>query len=74
MHESELILPHCRFIYEKPGTHNGIAELLEIFGSIVNGFTVPLKDEHKTFLLKVCIASGSVLGWDWGNDDYCYHC
>ncbi|KAF7456198.1 serine/threonine protein phosphatase 2A [Cryptosporidium felis] len=30
--------------------YNGIAELLEIFVSIVNGFTVPLKEEHKVFL------------------------
>eukprot|EP00042_Codosiga_hollandica_P019621 m.61155 g.61155 ORF g.61155 m.61155 type:complete len:586 (-) comp49424_c0_seq1:328-2085(-) len=44
-----------KFIFEKPGTHNGIAELLEIFGSIVNGFTLPLKEEHKTFLMKVLL-------------------
>jgi len=43
----------ARFIYEQPGTHNGIAELLEILGSIVNGFAVPLKDEHTLFLKKV---------------------
>lgn len=30
--------------------HNGIAELLEILGSIINGFALPLKDEHKQFL------------------------
>ena len=33
--------------------HNGIAELLEILGSIINGFALPLKDEHKVFLIKV---------------------
>ena len=27
--------------------HNGISELLEILGSIANGFAVPLKEEHK---------------------------
>ncbi len=27
--------------------HNGIAELLEILGSIINGFAQPLKEEHK---------------------------
>jgi len=32
--------------------HNGIAELLEILGSIINGFTKPLKEEHKEFLLQ----------------------
>lgn len=41
-----------RFVYETEH-HNGIAELLEILGSIINGFALPLKEEHKTFLLKV---------------------
>ena len=41
-----------RFIYETEH-HNGIAELLEILGSIINGFALPLKEEHKVFLLKV---------------------
>ncbi len=40
------------FIYETE-RHNGVAELLEILGSIINGFALPLKAEHKTFLLKV---------------------
>ncbi|KAG0229060.1 hypothetical protein BGW42_001829 [Actinomortierella wolfii] len=43
-----------QFIYEKE-RHNGIAELLEILGSIINGFALPLKEEHKTFLTKVLI-------------------
>jgi len=38
-----------RFIFETE-RHNGIAELLEILGSIINGFALPLKDEHKLFL------------------------
>lgn len=33
----------------------GIAELLEIWGTIINGFTVPLKEEHKLFLMRVLI-------------------
>ncbi|KAH9517629.1 Serine/threonine-protein phosphatase 2A 56 kDa regulatory subunit gamma isoform [Dermatophagoides farinae] len=41
-----------RFIYETE-RHNGIAELLEILGSIINGFSLPVKEEHKVFLLKV---------------------
>ncbi len=41
-----------RFVYETE-RHNGVAELLEILGSIINGFALPLKEEHKTFLLKV---------------------
>lgn len=40
------------FIYDTE-RHNGIAELLEILGSIINGFALPLKQEHKTFLKKV---------------------
>jgi serine/threonine-protein phosphatase 2A regulatory subunit B' len=43
-----------RFIYETE-RHNGIAELLEILGSIINGFALPLKDEHKHFLIKVLL-------------------
>lgn len=42
------------FIYENE-RHNGIAELLEILGSIINGFALPLKDEHKVFLTKVLL-------------------
>jgi serine/threonine-protein phosphatase 2A regulatory subunit B' len=30
--------------------HNGVAELLEILGSIINGFALPLKEEHKVAL------------------------
>ncbi|XP_031565319.1 serine/threonine-protein phosphatase 2A 56 kDa regulatory subunit gamma isoform-like [Actinia tenebrosa] len=41
-----------RFIYETE-RHNGVAELLEILGSIINGFALPLKEEHKCFLIKV---------------------
>ncbi|KAJ2763832.1 serine/threonine-protein phosphatase 2A 56 kDa regulatory subunit delta isoform, partial [Coemansia nantahalensis] len=43
-----------QFIYETQ-RHNGIAELLEILGSIINGFTVPLKDEHISFLHRVLL-------------------
>lgn len=35
-----------KFIYETE-RHNGVAELLEILGSIINGFALPLKEEHK---------------------------
>ncbi|KAL9667219.1 hypothetical protein QQ045_001569 [Rhodiola kirilowii] len=42
------------FIYETE-KHNGIAELLEILGSIVNGFAMPLKEEHKLFLIRALI-------------------
>lgn len=43
-----------RFVYENE-RHNGIAELLEILGSIINGFALPLKEEHKLFLTKVLL-------------------
>ncbi|XP_070576514.1 serine/threonine-protein phosphatase 2A 56 kDa regulatory subunit gamma isoform-like isoform X4 [Ptychodera flava] len=43
-----------RFIFETEH-HNGVAELLEILGSIINGFALPLKEEHKVFLLKVLL-------------------
>ncbi|WOG98828.1 hypothetical protein DCAR_0418173 [Daucus carota subsp. sativus] len=42
------------FIFET-GHHNGIAELLEILGSIINGFALPLKEEHKLFLVRALI-------------------
>ncbi|KAG8657424.1 serine/threonine protein phosphatase 2A 57 kDa regulatory subunit B' kappa isoform isoform X1 [Manihot esculenta] len=42
------------FIFETE-SHNGIAELLEIFGSVVSGFALPLKEEHKMFLWRALI-------------------
>ncbi|KAM3163328.1 Serine/threonine-protein phosphatase 2A 56 kDa regulatory subunit [Lachancea thermotolerans] len=41
-----------QFVYETE-RFNGIAELLEILGSIINGFALPLKEEHKVFLVRV---------------------
>ncbi|CAK9858520.1 unnamed protein product [Sphagnum jensenii] len=43
-----------QFIFETE-KHNGIAELLEILGSIINGFALPLKEEHKLFLARALI-------------------
>ncbi|PSS01851.1 Serine/threonine protein like [Actinidia chinensis var. chinensis] len=43
-----------RFVFETE-RHNGIAELLEIFGSVITGFAVPLKEEHKMFLWRSLI-------------------
>jgi len=42
------------FIYETE-KHNGIAEMLEILGSIINGFALPLKEEHKIFLMRALV-------------------
>ena len=50
-----------RFVYETE-RHNGVAELLEILGSIINGFALPLKEEHKIFLLKVLMPLHKVRG------------
>ncbi|KAF7841326.1 serine/threonine protein phosphatase 2A 57 kDa regulatory subunit B' beta isoform-like [Senna tora] len=35
--------------------HCGVAELLEIWGTIIDGFGVPLKEEHRLFLMRVLI-------------------
>ncbi|PGH01394.1 hypothetical protein AJ79_07935 [Helicocarpus griseus UAMH5409] len=43
-----------QFMYETE-RFNGVAELLEILGSIINGFALPLKEEHKLFLTRVLI-------------------
>ncbi|XP_050386361.1 serine/threonine protein phosphatase 2A 57 kDa regulatory subunit B' beta isoform-like [Argentina anserina] len=43
-----------RFIFETQ-RHCGIGELLEILGSIINGFALPMKEEHKLFLLRALI-------------------
>lgn len=43
-----------RFVFETE-KHNGIAELLEIFGSVISGFALPLKKEHKMFLLRALV-------------------
>lgn len=43
-----------QFIYEGE-TVRGIAELLDILGSIIDGFVLPLKEEHKTLLTRVLV-------------------
>ncbi|KAL7112119.1 hypothetical protein ACP275_05G132300 [Erythranthe tilingii] len=43
-----------RFVFETE-KHNGIAELLEIFGSVITGFALPLKEEHKIFFSRALI-------------------
>ena len=43
-----------RFVYETE-RHNGLSEMLEILGSIINGFAVPLKPEHTQFLMQVLV-------------------
>lgn len=43
-----------RFVFETE-RHNGIGELLEILGSIINGFAMPLKREHLQFLVRALV-------------------
>lgn len=43
-----------QFVFETE-KHNGIAEFLEVLGSIINGFALPLKEEHKLFLVRTMI-------------------
>ena len=43
-----------QFIFETE-KHNGIAKLLEILGSIISGFVLPMKEEHKLFLVQAPI-------------------
>ncbi|CAI9766200.1 unnamed protein product [Fraxinus pennsylvanica] len=43
-----------RFLFETE-RYCGIGELLEILGSIINGFALPMKEEHKLFLVRTLI-------------------
>ncbi|ESW33255.1 hypothetical protein PHAVU_001G055500 [Phaseolus vulgaris] len=43
-----------RFVFETE-KHSGIGELLEIFGSVITGFALPLKEEHKIFMWRVLV-------------------
>ncbi|XP_051116400.1 serine/threonine protein phosphatase 2A 57 kDa regulatory subunit B' beta isoform-like isoform X2 [Andrographis paniculata] len=43
-----------RFIFEM-ARYNGIIELLEILGSIITGYVLPMKEEHKLFLVRILI-------------------
>lgn len=52
--------------------HNGIAEILEIWGSIINGFAVPLKEEHKVFLKRILIPLHKAKGMQGFNKQLAY--
>ncbi|KAL9173706.1 hypothetical protein ABFS82_02G005800 [Erythranthe guttata] len=43
------------YIFGGDEKHCGIGDLLEIWGTIINGFSVPLKEEHKFFLMRVLV-------------------
>ncbi|KAI8394001.1 protein phosphatase 2A regulatory B subunit [Radiomyces spectabilis] len=61
-----------QFIYETE-RFNGVAELLEILGSIINGFALPLKEEHRIFLSRVLMPlhKPSTLAMYHPQLDYC---
>eukprot|EP00746_Dinoflagellata_sp_MGD_P154546 gnl/MRDRNA2_/MRDRNA2_84886_c0_seq2.p1 gnl/MRDRNA2_/MRDRNA2_84886_c0~~gnl/MRDRNA2_/MRDRNA2_84886_c0_seq2.p1 ORF type:complete len:473 (+),score=80.60 gnl/MRDRNA2_/MRDRNA2_84886_c0_seq2:94-1512(+) len=52
--------------------HNGIGELLEILGSIINGFALPLKDEHRSFLIQALIPLHKVKSLAMFHQQLCY--
>ncbi|KAL7109318.1 hypothetical protein ACP275_06G168900 [Erythranthe tilingii] len=43
-----------RFVFETE-RYSGVGELLEILGSIINGFALPMKEEHKLFLVRALV-------------------
>ena len=43
------------FVLEAPGAHNGIGAMLEILASVINGFAVPIKEEHKATLVRALL-------------------
>ncbi|KAG6413540.1 hypothetical protein SASPL_126254 [Salvia splendens] len=47
---NDIFLHHT---FEGDERHAGIGDLLEICGTIINGFSVPLKEEHRIFLMRV---------------------
>lgn len=51
------------FLYERK-EHNGIAELLEILASIINGFTIPIRSEHKQSLERSLIPLHKMRSYD----------
>ncbi|KAE8671649.1 Serine/threonine protein phosphatase 2A 57 kDa regulatory subunit B' beta isoform [Hibiscus syriacus] len=46
---------YIKMVHIRNREHCGVGELLEILGSIINGFTVPIKEEYRLFLTKTLI-------------------
>ncbi|XP_047310435.1 serine/threonine protein phosphatase 2A 57 kDa regulatory subunit B' beta isoform-like [Impatiens glandulifera] len=44
-----------KYVFETDQRHCGLVELLEIIGSIINGLALPMKEEHKLFLVRALI-------------------
>ncbi|KAI9156146.1 hypothetical protein LWI28_001282 [Acer negundo] len=60
-----------RFIFETE-RHSGIGELLEILGSIINGFALPMKEEHKLFLVRVLLPLHKPKNMSWYHQQLSY--
>ena len=48
----------CNVFFEtvlEGGEHRGVAELLEVLSSIINGFAVPIKGEHRAMLVRALL-------------------
>lgn len=51
------------FVHESQ-QHSGITELLELYGSIINGFTLPLREDHITSLKRTLLPLLKVDNYD----------
>ena len=61
-----------RATFDDRGRCNGIADLLQILGSIINGFALPLKDEHVYLLKKVLLPLHSASCFQQCHDELRY--
>eukprot|EP00484_Ammonia_sp_Unknown_P010358 CAMPEP_0197075950 /NCGR_PEP_ID=MMETSP1384-20130603/211866_1 /TAXON_ID=29189 /ORGANISM="Ammonia sp." /LENGTH=756 /DNA_ID=CAMNT_0042514799 /DNA_START=111 /DNA_END=2381 /DNA_ORIENTATION=+ len=53
--QKQLRMMDKRYYQNSTRNENGIAEFLEIFCSIIHGFSIPVKKEHKDFLRNVLV-------------------
>lgn len=60
-----------RFIFETE-RHCGIGELLEILGSIINGLALPMKEEHKLFLVRALLPLHKAKNMSWYHQQLSY--
>ena len=51
---AEFLNVFCQYVFET-GAHNGVRELLEVLMSIVAGFALPLKPEHRRFCVRALL-------------------
>ena len=57
------------------GSHRGVAELLEILASVINGFAMPIKAEHRELLMRALLPlhRSSALGAYHAQLSYCIY-